>query len=294
MQRASFEKLCGIALLVVVATGCKTTTSPTGDGGDAASRDGGGLGIDLDALDARIRGAATSDPIASAEMLQSLAAVDLDRATRVACDVLAPQLAKRARDVLPVYLRPKAIDARLVLAERALLVLAERQAAGSAIGGACLGKAAGLLMELACEAEVRCKIGGPLSDASSSDQTEALCTGPELERVLSAERGQPYRRGEAPRAALHALAVVTAAGRVPESFIKAHARRRYRIVQPAMPDCNGKDGLRIGERCRCAPADIREYACRGWPETDPGSPYCSFVIDDARKEIRGAIGSEPP
>lgn len=163
----------------------------------------------------------------------------------------------------------------------------------------CLDVVERVLHEVACERDLRCRNGVPLPPASGStksDQREAVCTRAEIERALEAD---VERTADAsvppPRVALYALATLVFADRVPESFTKAHQRRRYKISQPSGPLCFGPKGIiAAGARCTCDEAELREIACRTYPKTSVSSGYCAFEVDDGKALIQGSIGTEPP
>lgn len=242
------------------------------------------------AVDARLRGLTTADPRASASMLRKLDAVDAELVASTACAVLDPHppSSSRGRDPFAPSL-PQSRLALLPVEEAALSVLFTR--AGKGVP-ACWDKIALALAEFACEPSVRCSEGKPVGAKAASDQSEPLCTRDELSRAAARVRALPSPElDEQSRIALLAFGALAAADRVPEAFVRAHARRRYRIVQSAGPAC---DASVTGLPCRCSAPVMREFACRAFPGSAAASSYCQFTVDDARRQIRGSIGTEPP
>jgi len=186
---------------------------------------------------------------------------------------------------------------RLAREEAALVGLSDAARGGAAIP--CIDVVERVLHEVACERDLRCKNGVPLDPVNdgSGDQREPVCAREEIVRALGARTvtHAADARTAPPRVALYALATLVFAGRVPESFTKAHQRRQYKVAQPSGPLCTGPKGIiGAGTRCKCDEAELREAACRTYPKTSVSSGYCEFEVDDSRSLIQGSVGTEPP
>jgi hypothetical protein len=186
--------------------------------------------------------------------------------------------------------KPEEIDApgREALVEASLLAIA-------AAGGSCKHTAA-LLGEDHCHPSFRCGEGGPLSGREASKQDEPLCTKAELEAAVTRELARApldvlaLTGGSRPQ--LFAFAALVAEGKVPESFTTAHARRRYTLVQPKEPTCEG--GIAPGTPCHCDEATLRDQTCRH-PESGVVSVgLCKFTIDDKQKKLLNVVATLPP
>jgi hypothetical protein len=240
------------------------------------------------ALAARIRelAAGLHEPRGSAVMLRALTALDKPQAAAVGCDVLerTPLDPKLARG------NPDEVDApgRELLAEAALLAIV-------AAGSDCK-YVAPLLGDEMCQPSFRCGPSGPLDGRETSKQDEPLCT---KEQIASAVAKDLERKPtdvlgltSAARPQLYAFAALLATNKVPEDFVAAHAHRRYELVQPATPPCEG--GGDPGTPCHCDEAVIRDQACRHPASKVVSIGVCKFDIDDKQKKLLNVVVTAPP
>jgi hypothetical protein len=240
------------------------------------------------ALAARVRELADPirEPRASAVMLRALAVVDKPQASAVACDVLAhaPLDLKAARGT------PEEIDGpgREALAEAAALAIA-------ASGLECPLTPA-LLGDEVCVPSLRCGPNGPLDGRETTKQDEPLCTKEQLAPVIAKDLERPpadiLGLNGAVRPQLFAFAALLAAGKVPATFVTAHARRRYALVQPAEPPC--ENGGPPGSACHCDEATIRDQTCRHVESKTVSVGVCKFEIDDKQKKLLNVVVTPPP
>ena len=93
------------------------------------------------------------------------------------------------------------------------------------------------------------------------------------------------------RKELFAFAALSAKGKVPEKMRLVHARRRYAIVQPKEPPC---DGAPTGSPCHCDEATMRDQVCRHDDASSVHVGLCKFEVDDKQKKIIGVVASLAP
>ncbi len=240
------------------------------------------------ALAARIRELADGlhEPRGSAVMLRALITLDKAQAGAVGCDVLErtplePNLARG---------NPEEVDApgRELLAEAALLAIAT--------AGSDCKHVAPLLGDEMCQPSFRCGPGGPLDGRETSKQDEPLCTKEQLATAaakdLDRQPADVLGLTAAARPHLYAFAALLASNKVPETFLAAHARRRYELTQPAAPSCEGAGDP--GTPCHCDEAVVRDQACR-----HPGSKVvsvgtCKFAVDEKQKKLLDVVVTTPP
>jgi hypothetical protein len=240
------------------------------------------------ALAARVRELTEpiKEPRATAVVLRALAAVDAASASAVACELLG----RAPLDVANAKGTPEEIDrpGRVALVEASLLAIA-------ASGVSCPHVAA-LLGDDHCLPSFRCGAGGPLSGREPSRQDEPLCTKAELEGAIERELDRAPRdvlalTGGA-RPALFAFAALAAEGKLPPLFAVAHARRRYALVQPKEPTCEGS--ATPGAPCRCDEATVRDSACRHPESATVSVGVCKVEIDDKQKKLLNVVATLPP
>lgn len=223
-------------------------------------------------LDARIHELtkAGREPRANAVLLRALARLDPARAAVVGCDVL---YAKPADDVL---------------VEAAALAVAKGEGECGAIEAA--------LGDDACAPWFRCAAGKPLDGRKATSQDEPLCTkadlAGELDRELERRPDDVMAGAAGTRTSLFAYAALVAKDRVPPSFVAAHARRRFQVVQPKDPACD--TGMTPGTPCRCEESVLRDWACRHRESQIASVGVCRFEIDDKDKKIRAVVATLPP
>ena len=240
------------------------------------------------ALAERIRELADGlhEPRASAVLLRTLTTLDKAQAGAVGCEVLArtPLDPKLARGT------PEEVDApgRELLAEAALLAVA--------VAGADCTHVAALLGEEVCLPSFRCNASGPLDGREASKQDEPLCT---KEQIATAAAKDLLRTpsdvmslASAARPQLYAFGVLLATNKVPEAFSSAHAHRRYEVVQPAAPPCEGVTDP--GTACHCDEAVLRDQACRHPSSKVVSVGTCRFDIDEKQKKLLNVVATLAP
>ncbi|MBX3189550.1 MAG: hypothetical protein KF819_21170 [Labilithrix sp.] len=226
------------------------------------------------------------EPRATAVMLRALAGVDKAESGALGCEVLgrAPLDVKNAKG------SPEEIDApgREVLVEAALVAVA-------LAGGECKHVAASLGDDV-CMPWFRCGAEGPLSGREATKQDEPVCTKEQLAPIVAKEIERPATEivalSHGARPSLFAYAALAAAGKVPESFTSAHARRRYPLTQPKEPACD--NSLPIGTSCNCDEATVRDQVCRHPVSASVHVGVCKFEIDDKGKKIVNVTSAAPP
>jgi hypothetical protein len=218
-----------------------------------------------------------AEPASAAVLLRALIPTSPKEASRIGCDVL-----KRLPDAQA--------SASSMLAEAALLaVLAQ--------GADCAGERVveRLLASEPCLPYYRCNDEGPLSWNSTTDQTEPLCSRPQVDKEIAAELARPKSAvvdASVGRAGLFAYALAQRRGHILAGFERAHARRRYPITQVAEPRCDAH--VAPNAACRCEETTIRARACTTkdqGPTTSSG--YCGFEIDDAQQKIKDVVRATP-
>lgn len=226
------------------------------------------------------------EPRASAVLLRTLTTIDKAQAGAVGCDVLGrtpldPKLAQGT---------PEEVDApgRELLAEAALLAIAS--------AGTECKHVAPLLGDEMCLPSFRCGESGPLDGRETSKQDEPLCT---KEQIAAAAAKDLQRTPSdvlgltsAARPQLYALGVLLTTNKVPEAFSSAHAHRRYELVQPATPPCDG--ATEQGTACHCDEAVVRDQACRHPSSKVVSVGTCRFGIDEKQKKLLDVVATLAP
>ncbi len=210
------------------------------------------------------------EPRANAVLLRALAKMDPALGVGVGCDVLHKKVADE--------------------------VLVEAAAIAVARGGGDCDAIEAALGDDTCAPWFRCSSGKPLDGREATRQDEPLCTKEELasaidkelerkpEDVMSGARGT--------RTSMFAFAALLAKDRVPATFLTAHARRRYAIVQAKEPACD--TGMTPSTPCRCEETVLRDWACRHRESQTASVGVCRFDIDDKAKKIQNVVATLPP
>lgn len=226
------------------------------------------------------------EPRATAVMLRALASVDKAQGAQLGCEVLG----KRPLDTADAKGSPEEIDrpGRESLVEAALVAVAA--------GAAECPHVAAQLGDDVCLPYLRCGDAGPLSGREASMQDEPLCTKEQLAKAVSHELDRApadvvaITGGTRPQ--LFAFAALSATGKVPETVVRAHARRRYALVQPKEPPC--ETGVAPGTPCHCDEATIRDQTCRQPVSSSVQVGVCKFEVDDKQKKLLNVVASLPP
>jgi hypothetical protein len=239
------------------------------------------------------------EPRAEAVMLRVLAQDEhpdvRKRASAIACDVLK-------RTPLHAGSAPAAQDppGREVLVEAAVLTIANDVQHGGAL--ACEGAVTSALVD-PCIPQLRCANGSPMTGREDSRWDEPTCTKTELASAVTQEIARPAPEildlTAATRRELFAVAALAAADKIPASFVAAHERRRFAIVQPKEPEC--AFGQAPGTPCHCDENTLRSYGCRASsPHKPPGEStsvhvgLCRFDIDEKNKKLTNVVSTPPP
>lgn len=236
-------------------------------------------------LAARLRELAPAlpSPRALAVMERALAQSDKAEAAAIGCEILGRGPLEPSAD--------PGVDmaGREALVEASLLAVANAKTACPHV--------ASYLGKDSCRPFFRCNADGPLTGRESSLQDEPLCTSAALDDAVKKELARPVAdivAGDSgTRPALFAFASLVAQDKLPESFLKAHLRRRYALTQPRSPSCeNG--GIEPGTPCHCEEATIRDQTCRN---VEPGAIHvglCRFHVDDAKKTLSQVTATLAP
>lgn len=238
-------------------------------------------------LAARLREVADPirEPRALAAMLRALAVNDKPQAAAIGCEILG----RSPLDIANVKGSPEQIDVpgREALVESALVAIA-------ASASTCPHVAKQMGDDL-CLPYFRCGETGPLTGREASKQDEPLCTKEQLAAAITKELERPAADVVAitggTRPQLFAFAALSAAGNAPRAIEAAHARRRYALVQPKDPPC---EGVAIGKECHCDEATLRDQTCRHPESKSVQVGLCKFDVDDTKKKLVNVVATLPP
>lgn len=225
------------------------------------------------------------EPRASAVLLRAVASLDRAKGAELGCEVLG----KTPLDTTNAKGTPEEIDrpGREALVEAALVAIAA--------GATECPHVTAQLGEDVCLPYFRCTEAGPLTGRETSKQDEPLCTKEQLAKAAQQELERApadvvsITGGTRPQ--LFAFAALSATGKVPATFAAAHARRRYALVQPKEPPC---DGASPGAACHCDEATVRDQTCRQPVSTSVHIGTCKFEVDDKQKKLLNVTAALPP